>query len=67
MEIRHWQITIRIFNALSVVLRLFFDLAIASECTQDWKLCAGFTVTISLFIYSFCKNYMEEYVHPEKI
>ena len=65
MKICHWQVTIQIFNALSVVLGLFFDLA--SEHMQDWKLSAGFTVTISLFIYSFCKNYMEEYVHPEKI
>ena len=67
MRVHHWQITLLIFNTLSVVLSVFYDVATASEDMQDWKLSAGFTFTISLFIYSFLKNYVEEYVHPEKI
>lgn len=66
-KIHQWQITLLIFNGLGVVCKVFCDVAIAGEDMQDTIISACFTITISIFISSFLKNYMEEYVHPEKI
>lgn len=63
--IHQWQSTLIIFNAVGVLLKVVLDLA--SLSLQDWRLTAGFFITVCLFIFSFCKNYLEEYVHLEKI
>ena len=63
--IHQWQITLLIFAAVGGALKIFLNLM--SEGMEDWKVSASFTLFFGTFIYIYCKNYMEEYVHTEKI
>ena len=65
LKVRQWQITLLIFAAVGAALKVFLNLG--SEGMEDWRVSACFTSFLGLFIYIYCKNYMEEYVHPEKI
>ena len=63
--IHQWQITLLIFAAVGGALKIFLNLM--SEGMEYWPVTAFFTLFFGAFIYVYCKNYMEEYVHPEKI
>ena len=63
--VHQWQITLLIFAAFGAALKVFVNLA--SEGMEDWRISACFTLFLGPFVYIYCKNYMEEYVHPEKI
>ena len=63
--IQHWQVTLLIIHSACFVCKIFFDIAILSM--QDWQLSAGVMLGLGIFTYTFAKNYLDEYVHLEKI
>ena len=64
-NIHQWQITLLIFAAVGAAPVLFLNLF--NDGMGDWRVSTCFTIFLGPFIYVYCKNYLEQYVHPEKL
>ena len=63
--IHQWQITLPLIATVGAALTVFLNLR--DEDMEDWRISACFTLVLGPFIYIYCKNYIEEYVRPEKV